>query len=330
MKFLRNLGFSFLGLVLIVLILGLFAPKEVATEQSIGIMAAPAAVHAVVNDLETWDQWSAWSTNDPTLKMTFGETTVGEGASYDWTSENSGEGTMNIVGSWDPDSLHNEIDFGGMGAAQAQFIFAPEGAGSYVTWKFHTRTPFPFNVMTLFVPFKEDVDRDFRQGLEQLKTLVEGMDTAPTYTVKEVEFPATHYIADRDQVALADLDDHFQKRMPALGMAVGESGLEMTGMPAGIYYGSGEEIDLALAIPVTAGAEVEDFITIDIATGPALQIDYYGNYDGLTAAHEAMSAYLLEKGLVPKMPFIETYKTDPGDEPDPSKWLTEVVYFVEN
>ena len=58
-------------------------------------------------------------------------------------------------------------------------------------------------------------------------------------------------------------------------------------------------------------------------------IDYYGSYEGLMYAHLALDNYLKQKGLKMRSPVIEEYLTDPGAEPDTSKWLTRIYYFAE-
>lgn len=41
-----------------------------------------------------------------------------------------------------------------------------------------------------------------------------------------------------------------------------------------------------------------------------------------------MDAYMRENKLEQLTPVIEEYVTDSGSEPDSTKWLTKVVYFV--
>ncbi len=103
-------------------------------------------------------------------------------------------------------------------------------------------------------------------------------------------------------------------------------------MPAGLYYEWDVEkmtADLAAAVAFTgdiktpAGMEV-----INLPAGKSLTIDYMGGYNGIGSAHEAMDAYMKENKLEQLTPVIEEYVTDPASEPDSTKWLTKVVYFV--
>jgi effector-binding domain-containing protein len=53
-----------------------------------------------------------------------------------------------------------------------------------------------------------------------------------------------------------------------------------------------------------------------------------GGYSGIGKAHEAMDAYMASNKLEQKAPVIEEYITDPGSEPDSSKWLTKIMYLI--
>ncbi len=52
---------------------------------------------------------------------------------------------------------------------------------------------------------------------------------------------------------------------------------------------------------------------------------HVGPYEDLHLAHRAAEKWLPENGLQSSGPAWEVYVTDPGDEPDPGKWRTEVV-----
>lgn len=60
----------------------------------------------------------------------------------------------------------------------------------------------------------------------------------------------------------------------------------------------------------------------------AVVVRHLGPYGQLPAAHAAAAAYAREQGHTPSGPPWEVYVTDPGDEPDPANWLTEVYLPV--
>ena len=102
-------------------------------------------------------------------------------------------------------------------------------------------------------------------------------------------------------------------------------------MPAGILYQweKGEdELDLAAAIPIKEPLSLEgsDFINIHLPETETYLVDYYGPYDGAVKAHDALEQFHTARDLPVPRPVVEQYVTDPGQEPDPNKWLTKVFY----
>jgi effector-binding domain-containing protein len=52
-----------------------------------------------------------------------------------------------------------------------------------------------------------------------------------------------------------------------------------------------------------------------------------GSYDHLDVPHNAIESYIKENDLEVLGPALEEYVTDPGSEPDTSKWETHIFYF---
>ena len=64
------------------------------------IAAAPAAIHAVLNDFHSWQTWSPWEELDPQLTRTFSGPETGVGSHYAWVGNKKvGEGSMEITAS---------------------------------------------------------------------------------------------------------------------------------------------------------------------------------------------------------------------------------------
>ncbi len=173
MKILKTLGLIALLLIVLFLLAGLFVGKEVKSERSM-VMNAPAALpFEQVNNLKNWANWGPWQKEDTTMKITYGENFVGEGASYSWTSKNSGDGKLTITKSTPTSSIETQLDFDGQGLANGGWAFEPQGEATKVTWKFAFEMPYPFNAMLLFSNPKKDLDDMFDKGLASMKKVVE-------------------------------------------------------------------------------------------------------------------------------------------------------------
>ena len=102
------------------------------------------------------------------------------------------------------------------------------------------------------------------------------------------------------------------------------------GMPLTIYHSPpGETIELECAIPVgspMAGAgRVEPG---ELPAGTAATVTHLGPYEELGGTWSALTAWMQSEGLEPAGAPWEVYVTDPGAEPDPSKWRTDIFFPV--
>ena len=55
---------------------------------------------------------------------------------------------------------------------------------------------------------------------------------------------------------------------------------------------------------------------------------HLGSYDDAAASYEAMDEYLIDNGYTETGPPWEQYISDPGNEPDTSKWVTHIYFRV--
>ena len=213
MKAIKVIGLVLLGLVVLVLVLGLIAPREISAERSVHIAAAPERVFEAISDFNTWDEWSPWVLRDTTTRITPGDHMQGVGASYSWTGEMSGSGTQTITAAKSPWSVNTHISFDGMGEADAQWGLEPaEGGGTNVTWDFKSPMPFPWNAMLMFQNMSGAVGKDFEEGLNNLKTYLE-RGTSSTTTAYEIQ-PENNFnrFISRDSARNAQADTIFQFR----------------------------------------------------------------------------------------------------------------------
>ncbi len=338
MKILKTLLLIIAVLLAIFLILGLIAPRKVDVSRELVINAPVEKVFGTVNELKTWEHWSPWRQKDSTLKVTYGEKTSGEGASYSWTSENSGSGKYTIAKVNPPHELISAIQFEMQGnEGEGYWEFEEQGTGSTkVQWGLRFDMPYPFNAMLLFQDMDGAIGPDFELGLDKLKAYIEEQaEMINDLTVKKEPWGKKHYLAVRkDGAKWEEIPNLMSAAYAQIGAFLGQNGITPAGPPVALYYAWNEETqttDMAPAMPV---AELPDAIPetlagITLEADSALLIDYYGDYNGIGAAHEAMDAYLKEHQLRHSTPVMEIYMTDPGSEQDTSQWHTQVVYLLE-
>ena len=96
--------------------------KEYEVSRSTVMNVDAHIVQELVSDFSTWPKWSAWFEADSTMEYTLGEKHTGKGATYSWTSENSGSGSMEIL-SLTENSMKTKIEFVGQGTSNGHWTF---------------------------------------------------------------------------------------------------------------------------------------------------------------------------------------------------------------
>jgi effector-binding domain-containing protein len=119
--------------------------------------------------------------------------------------------------------------------------------------------------------------------------------------------------------------------LPEVMAHVNSVGGRLAGPPFSRYHAFSEsEIDIEAGIPVQARIEAGGRVAnSELPGGRVVTAWHVGPYDGLSAAHEAMGAYIESKKLKITGGCWETYWTDPGMVPDPSKWRTQLFSPIE-
>lgn len=160
------------ALLVVVMGVGAFLPKDFRVERSIEMNASPEAVFDRVNSLRTWDAWSPWIARDPTIENSYAGPEAGVGATVIWTSEKSGDGTQTITRSERPTRIETALDFGEMGQPRADWSFEPSGDGVLVTWGLSGNTS---GLLGGYFAKMMDtwVGADYEDGLVRLKDVVE-------------------------------------------------------------------------------------------------------------------------------------------------------------
>jgi hypothetical protein len=165
-----------LALLVLVVGIGSFLPKDFTVERSIEMNASPEVVFDEVSALRKWDAWSPWLARDPSIVNTYSGPESGTGATVTWTSEKSGDGTQIITFSHRPKRLETALDFGDMGQPRAYWTFEPSGEGVKVTWGLTGPTSGPLG--GYFAKMMDGwVGADYQDGLARLKEVVEAMRT---------------------------------------------------------------------------------------------------------------------------------------------------------
>ena len=138
--------------------------------RSIHVQAAPARIHALLDDFHQWQRWSPWEGLDPDLHREYAGPAAGVGSTYHWSgNKKAGEGEMRMTQS-DTSRVAVDLDFLKPFKASnvTTFDLVPSGDGTDVSWTMTGTRSAVMGVMgKLF--FDKVIARDFDKGLASLK-----------------------------------------------------------------------------------------------------------------------------------------------------------------
>ncbi|MBP7831010.1 MAG: SRPBCC family protein [Kiritimatiellae bacterium] len=130
-------------LVVVLVAVGLFLPREYEVSRSILIQAHPIKIFTRVGRLEEWPAWNPWQDGaDPTYAVTLGERTSGVGASQTWTSRH-GAGEVRFTRTVPTKGIEYDFRFHDTWFARAALVFTQAEDGILVTWRLRGRVEKP-------------------------------------------------------------------------------------------------------------------------------------------------------------------------------------------
>ncbi len=167
-----------LALVALVFLLSLIAPKTYDVSRSIEIERPKQEVFDYLRSLKKMDEWSPWVKKDPNMVKTFTGTDGEPGCVSHWVgNKDVGEGEQEIKKVTDGERIDSELRFLKPFKSTSDCYLTTEDVGqgsTKVTWGFSGNNKFPMSLMTLFKSMDSMVGKDFEEGLQSLKTNLEG------------------------------------------------------------------------------------------------------------------------------------------------------------
>lgn len=168
----------------VLVLLASFAPKKYDVNRSIVINKPRSEVFQYLKYIKNQDEWSPWKNRDPGMKQTFSgeDGTVGFISKWDSDHKQVGAGEQEIIGITPDEQIRTELRFlkpwKSVSTAYIETQDAADGA-TKVTWGFSGTNKVPMNIMMLFYNMDKAVGKDFEEGLEELKIVLENQLKEP-------------------------------------------------------------------------------------------------------------------------------------------------------
>jgi len=178
MKALKIIGLALAGIIVLLLITGLFVDGKYAVEREVTINKPKQVVFDYVKYLKNQNQFSVWAKIDPAMKTEFrGEDgTVGFVSAWDSENPKAGKGEQKITKIDEGNRIDYELHFiEPMESTDFAFLSftAPNDSATAVKWGFHGKMKYPMNLMLLFTDMEKMLAPDLQNGLNNLKALLE-------------------------------------------------------------------------------------------------------------------------------------------------------------
>ncbi len=319
MKAFKKLGIGLLVIIVILIIVSFFLPAKVHVERSLTMNASAEQVYDMVADLERWPEWMAWIERDPNMKFTYGEKTMGEGASYSWSGAD-GDGTLTIESATPFTGMTTKIEFDGMEPSQGTWTIASGDSGTTVTWAMDAdMSGMPIIGKYFGLMMDGMAGPDFERGLFKIDSLLQLTPPAPEYGIEIIQEEVTARpiltISDSCELVSDSISAHYATNFGAIMGYVGENGGTVAGMPISMILKWEPESGwywFKAAIPVTEAMEGSDMIVAEESyAGKVVKGTHLGDYSTMEASYEELGRYMKDNGLEEAGLPWEEYVDDP-------------------
>ncbi len=153
-------------------------PTGFKVEREVTINKPKAEVFAYAKMLKHQNDWGPWAKKDPAMKQDYVGTdgTVGFIAKWDSQSQDVGAGEQEIKRIVEGERIDTELRFLKPFESKADAYLITESVSenqTKVKWGFTGDMPRPLNLMLLAMDMDKEVGKDFNEGLNSLKTILE-------------------------------------------------------------------------------------------------------------------------------------------------------------
>ncbi len=344
MKVLKILGIIVLIIAASALGLIIFGPSEGHLERQVTINAPAEVVFADVSNLKSFNKWSPWFKVDPNAEYVFEGPASGIGAKMTWYSEDSdlGNGYMEITETREGEFVgmdmgfdqNNNRDFTDEGEERpvATFVLNENEDGTLVTWTFDISGVSGFEKM-MVVGLDMFLGPFYEEGLAALKERVESRpEMSVKISVEDVisfTFAGKEVTSANDSEAIAKI---MESSLSDVMSAITSNSLQIIdGYPFALVTNYDENnLSMIYGIPVAETSVIEggDIAIMKSPGGIAIRALHFGDYAVIEETHDQIDSYAKYYGYeITGYPW-EIYVTNPNEEPDTTKWVTEVYYPV--
>ena len=177
MKQLKYVLIGLVSLMILLVLIGFLLPSKHQVKETIVIDAPVSMVFEEVNDFRQWSNWSPWQDKDPHAIISYDGPASGVGSKMAWHSDNPkvGKGSQEIIASKPNQYLKTVLKMVGWDTvSHGVWNFEELDLNkTKVTWEFQGQVGSNIFHKYMMMLFKPALRKDYRTGLQRLKSHVE-------------------------------------------------------------------------------------------------------------------------------------------------------------
>lgn len=323
------------AIVLLVLLLvgSLFKSNRYTIISSIEIEVPNNIVFNAINNLSYQEDWNAKSSLDTSYHIFCGDNSIGRGVYCNYQSQMYGDGTIRILESVPNDSLlitEESNDY-----QPRLILYKLKKEDDTKTKVFITGSSESGWISNLWnFIHKWKLKKQLNHQLDNLKVFALNRYKESIYNGYKIEMTSLDqkfFLIQKAEINISNIEEYYTKNISSLYQTALENDLAINGMPCALFYNWDKafgKTEIAAALPTLSELFIANTQTVRLAPGSAVKVKYIGEIKNIQIAHQAIKDYMLDYYLKSSYPIIEEYMTSPTQEPNPSKWVTNIYYYV--
>jgi len=178
MNILKFVLIGIISLIVLLLIVALFTKKEYGVIREVTINKPKLVVFYYVKLLKNQENFSVWANKDPQMKKDYrgSDGTVGFVSAWVSKMKDVGKGEQEITKIADGERIDYELRFIEPFASTSSAYMVFEGVSdtqTKVKWGFTGKMKYPMNLLLLTMDMEGMIGKDFQDGLNKLKAILE-------------------------------------------------------------------------------------------------------------------------------------------------------------
>ncbi len=329
-----NKYFIAIASLLVLILVGSIFKSNIYKVNISGEINAPVNfVYNAINNLAYQDDWNAKASLDTSYRVFCDDHTRGRGVQCTYHSERFGDGDIRILEVAANDSLL---------ISETTDNHKPK----YITYKLKAERDDMTKIQIIgsgesgwitnlwnFI-HKWKLKKHLNHQLDNLTVFVQERAQQKTYNGYKVELISLdqkYFLSQKAEVHFDNIDAYYTQNISALYQTAIDNKIAVNGMPCALFHRWDEVLkstEMAAAIPTLSEMFIAGTQNTSIPPGTALKVAYTGDKKYIRNAHLAIQDYMLDHFLIQKAPVIEEYMTSPVQEPNPTKWVSNIYYYV--